>query len=294
MGQLSQSATAVAFEQAKADIDAVIAGGQFIQVNRDAGKATRVMLTGYGNVERFLADIRALPHLRVGAINTLERNVNAFLHADALVGLWRDTPEFDEVLLERVRAARRVLVASFELLQARGVMDKDAVKLSPASTPLDQLKDVRMLGLAFLARWDQVGALIGNDRKSIEDALTAADQLTAALAAKDEIEEGSRTAAVMRNAAWTLAVQSWQELERAVEYLRYHEKDFRKFLPSPFVVPPKRDAAGSAAGGADGASGPTAADGTARDSAPETDPAPVAAADANIPVSPLKPSKPFE
>jgi hypothetical protein len=168
------------------------------------------------------------------------------------------------------------------------------VKLSPASTPLDQLKDVRMLGLAFLARWDQVGALIGNDRKSIEDALTAADQLTAALAAKDEIEEGSRTAAVMRNAAWTLAVQSWQELERAVEYLRYHEKDFRKFLPSPFVVPPKRDAAGSAAGGADGASGATAADGAARDSAPETDPAPVAAGDANIPVSPLKPSKPFE
>jgi hypothetical protein len=292
--QLSQSPSAVAFEQAKAEILALIAAGGLQALNRDPGKAARTMLTGYGNVKRFLPDIEALPHLKLDRIKTLERNLQAFAYTDGLVGVWKDAPRFDEELLEKVRAARRVLLASFELCVARGLLKREEVTLSGGGTPLDQIKDVRRLGLALKASWDKVGTQIGGDPEAIEQTFLDADALTKALAAKDELEEQSRMALAMRSAAWTLCVLSYQELERAVEYLRFHEKDSRTLLPSPFTVP----------------RGPGSRDGDdeASDSEPQTDrgtdPAPDASTDAaggvaagpgaNMPAAPVKPSKPFE
>jgi hypothetical protein len=287
--QLSQSPSAVAFEQAKEEILALIAAGGLQTLNRDPGKAARTMLTGYGNVKRFLSDIEALPHLKLDRIKTLERNLQAFAYTDGLVGVWKDAPRFDEELLEKVRTARRVLLASFELCVARGLLKREEVTLSGGGTPLDQIKDVRRLGLALKASWDKVGTQIGGDPGAIEQSFLDADALTKALAAKDELEEQSRMALAMRSAAWTLCVLSYVELERAVAYLRFHEKDYRTLLPSPFTVP----------------RGSRDDDGAAADTEPETDPAPDATPDAtpgvvaagpgaNMPAAPVKPSKPFE
>jgi hypothetical protein len=206
--------------------------------------------------------------------------------------------------VEEVKRSKKVLVAEFELCVARGVVEKEAVRLHSTTSNLELVEDVKSLALFLLSNWATVGSHIGGNQGPIEEALVGADQLLAALSASNELVERTRLAYVLRSGAWTLSVRSYYEWDRALSLLRYHQKDVRTILPSPFATKKRKpgtknedepdepaDTDGEAASPNGGANRPGGSD-------PPTDPTPPAKPDpnpgANLPNAPVKPSKPFE
>jgi hypothetical protein len=285
----STTASAAAFELVKADIQAKADSGELAALNVDATTVVRAVLTGWGNAQPYLPLIEQLPFVDLGRLKKLPSYALAFGHAHALHAWTLEGPKETDGLAEALRQARRVLVAELELMEVRNVLPKGTIKLQGTTSFHAMIEDVRAIGTAFMASWTKVGPQLGGSSDHVEAALGAADKLIAALAQSDQLQEKVRGTTRMRAAAWTLTYEVHRELERVVAFLRFHEGDAERIVPSLFVRTSRKRNGDRDVRPDDQELSPVT---------PVAEPAaagsPGASTAANVPSSPLKPSKPFE
>ncbi len=272
------AASAVAFEKHKAEIEEATKG-PLEPLNVDIATSVRVMLTACGNAGPYRAELAKLGQ---DVVPVLETRAQALSYAHALHQWTLETPSAVETLAAEVMEARRVLVSALELVQLRGVIANTAIKLQGTTSYVAMALDVRAISSAFIASWEQVGKQIGGDIQAVNDAMVLADKLISAVAAAAEIKEKLKGAALTRLAAWTLAVNSYRELQRGIGYIRFHNDDAEQIAPSLFdkAKPRKKVVEGEK---------------PAEDLGALVPPAPVnGSASPNTPASPIMPSKPFE
>jgi hypothetical protein len=274
------AASAVAFEQTKAEIHEA-AKGPLDPVNVDIAFAVRVMLTVCGNAAPYRTE---LAKVNLDVVPMLETRAHALSYAQALHQWTLDTPSPVEALGQEVIEARRVLASELELVQLRGIIANTAVKLQGTTSYLAMAQDVRTIGSAFLSAWERVGPQIGGNIEHVNNALVLADKLIGAVAQAAEIKEKLKGSALVRQAAWTLALKSYRDLDRGISFLRYHEGDADQIVPSLFdkakprkKLVPEADSSATSASSAQSAA-------EANEGTGQVTPL----------VSPLAPSKPFD
>lgn len=254
----------------------------------DVGYAVRVMLTVNGNIEPHRAKLATLPDFDIDAVNKLELRTNALWYAQARHAWTLESAPMLDALVEDVKVARRILNTELELLQVRGLIREDAVKLQGTTKHLAMAEDVNAICSVFRENWAVVSAEIGNKVSHVSAAMESANKLIKAIARAAEVKELAKGTSLMRAAAWKLAYASFKEVERGIAYLRFHQGDADALVPSVFDRSSsgrRKDAEtevepGTPANGPSNPGGPVPAGGEA------TKP--------NTPVAPILPQKPFD
>ena len=272
----SSSRSAVAYEQCKPEFLAA-SRGTLSALNIDPGLAVRTMLTAVLNAAPYRESIEKLPFCDHDLINKLEPYALGLGYANALLAWQLEGPKPTDALVEELRRTRKVLVTELELVQLRGILPEGSIKLEGTSSYNAMVQDVRAIATVFLANWGTVGPQIGGQSQHVEDALAAADQLVAALAESNQVEAKTESSQLIRLAAWNVAYRAYRELERVIDYLRFHDGDAQLIVPSLFI----RGKGKRGERPVDEANGGQA------------EPSPAGGETPNLPITPVGPSKPF-
>lgn len=283
------AASVVAFEQCKAEIEAML-DGPLAPTNVDMSHAARVFQTIAGNVATHKA---ALLALGIDEIERLALRAQALTYAHSLHCWTLDSPPSVDSFAAPVSTVRKLLLTELELLELRGVIKKGALKLQGTTGYLAMAEDVRTIASAFLLNWDKVGSHLGGDIQKVNDAIATADRLVTAMAETEEIQEKLKGTTAMRAAAWTLALRSYHQINRGIGYIRYYDGDAGELVPSPFdrrsgIRKKGEDSSvDNAAGTGTSPTAPTAPLPTNGQAQPVN-------GQANIPPTPVRPTTPFE
>ena len=144
-----------------------------------------------------------------------------------------------EADLEEGRVLREQLLTVADAHVSFGAMNGDAVAaIRDGAGHLDRANDLIALGALFRASWDDIKGKTMVTAAQIDRASTLGTQLVAELGAKT-IGTGTaapgRTWADQRRRAFRLFVFDYTEIQRAVEYVRYHDGDADAIAPSIYL-----------------------------------------------------------
>ena len=136
-------------------------------------------------------------------------------------------------LLEEAAKLRQDLLADAEALARRGLVDAAAVKeIRAGQGNIDTANDLVALSALFLAAWSNVE---NKTAATMEDAIRAGDlgaRLLAALGVREHGLPAPAESADRRVRAYTLFVRAYDQVRRALTYLRWDEGDADRIAPS--------------------------------------------------------------
>jgi hypothetical protein len=203
------------------------------QVNIDIPSMFTRTSTIVGNIQPFMGEIVA------GAASwdvDLIRKLGAYGRAMVLrhseyLYMAENKPEMAR--LAEVAANRRAqLLAGVESLVAFNVVPKEAVKLAGAVGYRNIATDLLTLAGLVLHYWPSIQGRIPLTQEEAEQAKSMAMELYAAIAKAEEHEVKIAEAALRRRAAFTLCLRAFQETKRAIDCVRFHEKDADLLVPT--------------------------------------------------------------
>lgn len=207
------------------------------RVTADVGQAVSVALGALPNLLKLRKefDVFADSDFFVKKLDTLQDHAMAALYAHI-----RATPAVSEkeaqTMLERGKPIREQLLAVAEGLTTFGLLDSALVQsLRQGQGNLDTAKDLIALGALFNANWDSVSAKVPFGADLVREASALGANLVQALG-KTEIGDVRSNATFdwlsLRARAFRVLVEEYDELSRAVAFIRWHHGDARAFVPS--------------------------------------------------------------
>lgn len=230
------SALRQAFDQVKPEIDA-INEDSFITVTADAVSAAT---TGQGVYPEVIAlrpmIAKELPGFKIEHLDKLKTYALALFCAQGDYKTVVDPPAPVAHLAESAVETRAMLLADVNSLIAHGLLPPGVV---------DNLQGTNgyrntMADLATLASTLRKNAAKIADRTSVRaDELAAAEDLAAnfseVVGRREHSPQVIAEATRVRQAAYTLFVTAYEEVRSAVQYLRRHEGDADRIIPSLFA-----------------------------------------------------------
>ncbi len=138
-----------------------------------------------------------------------------------------------QALSKRCVELRAMLVADATSLIHRKVLRADALSglLGPVGFR-NQVSDLLQLVVIFRDHWDAAKQLSPVTMQDLLDAEAAAQTLQRAVGEREQAPTMASAAGQTRQAAFTLFVRCYEELRRAMSYLRWHEEDVDTIAPS--------------------------------------------------------------
>jgi hypothetical protein len=174
-----------------------------------------------------------LPHLNKELVESIDDCLLALGHAQAL-HLAADAPVASlPELYAQLLKLREMLLADSTALATRGLIPGDKLKdlrgpVSYSATAFD------VLALATILRAHQAN-IVGKSAlqlSDLEQAETLADRVLSAVGERAVSDQETSSAALNRQRAFTLFVRAYDEVRRALVYLRWHEGDVDEIAPS--------------------------------------------------------------
>ncbi len=229
-----------ALETARADIAAVTV---LRKVNLDVPSAVLTVLGALPRLKGLRAELAALPGFDGAAFDALETYALAAGHAHVQFQASSEPPEPIPVMVEELTKTRALFEDDVRVLANRGLMSADRLRELKGSTGHKALAfDVMLLCALLRGSWSQISARTGVTESDLLRAENVADRLATALALKETKTEGGTAAADLRQRAFTLLVQTYNEARRAVTYVRWHEDDADDLAPSLYTKGTRRRA----------------------------------------------------
>ena len=149
-------------------------------------------------------------------------------------------------LSRRCVELRTMLLADATSLSNRKVIAADRLAgLQGAMGFKNQVTDLQQLVSIFEEHWARIQGISPVRREDLEAAEDAANALFVAMGQREQAPPAVTDAADVRQRAFTLFVRTYDELRRAISYLRWHEDDVDAIIPSLWSgkAQRKRDAA---------------------------------------------------
>ncbi len=132
---------------------------------------------------------------------------------------------------ERGKHLREQLLAAADMLVVFGVFDAAAVaSIRDGSGDVDAATDLVALGALFSRNWEHVDNRLPFSEALVDEATLLGTRLLHALATAADAEP--RDWSALRARAFRLLVNTYDELRRAVSYLRWHHGDTDSITPS--------------------------------------------------------------
>jgi hypothetical protein len=136
-------------------------------------------------------------------------------------------------LLERATSWRDILAAEAKSLVARAKLNGDLLKeLTGVHGYKNVAQDLAGLARIFKSHWSQIEGCSGLKQTDIAEVDKIALRLTGAVAKREQSPEKTAEATDVRLRMFTLVMRDYDEIRRAVQYLRWHDEDAEELAPS--------------------------------------------------------------
>jgi hypothetical protein len=135
-------------------------------------------------------------------------------------------------LSEQLTQLRETLVIDVTALEKRGLIDGRLGELRGAVGYKNLAFDVLLLSTVLRESWSKIEGKTGVQLAELDCADTLADRLVTAVGVREQGKSALSAAVEARQRAYTLFVNAYDEVRRAVGYLRFNHGDLEKIAPS--------------------------------------------------------------
>lgn len=254
-----------AFEKHAATIEAV-PDADLRAINVDVPVAITTTLGSWAEIQSHRAVIAAeLPSFDLARFDKLEEYTLALAHAHAAWVSATKTTEPLPALVEEATKLRDLLYSDATALSKRGLFEAQTLTEYKTSTGYRALAfDLLGLGQKLSERWITIEGKTAISTDDLRRAEDFAERILQAVGAKEQHTEAVAEASRLRQRAYSLYFDAYDQARRAITYLRWDHDDLEEIIPSLFLgrggrkkAEPAADAA-PANGGRAGAASPTA------------------------------------
>ena len=224
---------------------------------------------------------REMPFFDIMSFDKLEQTALAVAHAHVEYLTASLPAEPVPPLVETLMNAREYLLADVTVLAKRNIVDAERLKQLQGTTGHKNITfDVLLLCNLFREHWNKINGRTAVKLTELARAEGVANRLTTALGAREAGNEALPEAAAIRQKAFTLFVNRYDEVRRAVTFLRWHAGDIDTIAPSLYAGRTRKpsDDAGDTPAGPDAPTNATPAISPATPGAPAAPGSPAASA----------------
>ena len=233
---IDQDVQRAAFDRMRAQIEA-IPREQAMRVNVDATYAAGLGAWVAGRLEQLRPQLQQLaPFLDMQAINELADRAHAFAYAHGDY-LFATTPQEPIAELHKEGATLiDLLLLSASALSAQGLLPNERVALVRTPTGYRNASEhLTALTKLFKDYWPDIGGKTGVTMQQIDRGAVLAVQLLEGSIERMHTPANPTEAALARSRAYTLFYRAYDELRRAVTFLRWHDEDADRIAPALFL-----------------------------------------------------------
>ena len=205
-------------------------------INIDVPRAVTTALGALKNIAgQREAIARALPEVDLGQVDKLETYALAAGHAHAAFMAASTVLPMKELAAQAMRV-RQLLCSDAVALANRGLIDGRRLSaLKGAQGHRNLAFDLLALAALFRERWGEVGSKTALEVSELDAAEALADQLVSRLNARKLPAPLLAAAAEQRRRAFTLFVSAYDEVRRAISFLRWKQGDVESIAPSLYA-----------------------------------------------------------
>lgn len=227
-----------AFEALKAEY-AKIPAATLIPINLDIPRAVAVVLGAEPRVRSLLPAMQAtLKNPPTAAIESLRQTALGAWYAH-LIAMPAKSAGSAKELLDRATPLRAKLLKAADALADAELVDATAVaRIREGSGNIDKANDLVALAALFSQSWDDIHDKTAIVQAQIDEAALLGPNLLLALA--EEPLPKSDNANDTRQRAFSHLVGTYNEIRRAVTFVRWSEGDADTFAPSLYTKSRKR------------------------------------------------------
>ncbi len=203
------------------------------KVNLDIPTAGQTVLGVVSQLKPYRESLLALPGVSPAAVDQLESRTRAMVHAHTQ-WTFASAPTFPIAeLVEAALPRRDKLIAAAQYLAAYGQVDAGKLGELGKSTSHRNLA-MDLLGLAVLLR-PVIAKFEGKTlvtTEQLDEAEGLGEQIMAALGERQQTSVTATEAAQMRDRAFTLFINAYDQVQRGISYVRWSTGDADTLTPS--------------------------------------------------------------
>lgn len=206
---------------------------ELIHINIDVVASVATALGILPKLEKLKDSIAKLPGLDSELLDGFETYAMALYEAHAVYLAASQPTESLQVLVEQGTKMRDRLYADVQALVARELVSAQEIREVKTSNGYKALAmDLTLLTDAVQRRWSELKGKTAITLEEVMQAETAATQLLRAIGEKEQAPAVIAEASAQRARAFALFMRAYDEVRRAVTYLRWEEGDADTIAPS--------------------------------------------------------------
>ncbi len=221
---------------------------RLIRVNLDVGFAVTRVLGLLKSVEPLREEIRQrLPDFDIGNLDRLAGYARALAYANTRCERRGAMDQQSRNLLAQATQWRARFMADAAVMEKRELIEPGLLKrFSGVRSHLQITDDLSQLAEAFRFHWDKIQGRTAVTLMELAEAEHLTQYLRQTLRLHERHPEARATRQLIRAQAYTLFANAYDEVRRAVTYLRWEGGQCERLVPSLYAERHKRDRAAQA------------------------------------------------
>lgn len=203
---------------------------------------TSAIITAIGVSQRLQhleKEMSDLPNFPIEAVKKFQDYILALFSAQSRYTFATTPPEQLPEILERATTWRDILIADAKALVARGHLNGEPLKeLTGTHGYKNVAFDLSGLSRLLKTAWPSIEEHTGLKMTELIEVDKLALKLATAVAHREMSPEQASAAADVRQRMFTLFCKTYDEIRRAIGYLRWHQEDGDTFAPSLYAGRP--------------------------------------------------------
>jgi hypothetical protein len=210
---------------------------EIVTINIDVPTAVTTALGVLPEIRTFRPQIATdIPSFDLARFDKLESYTLALGHAHTLYLAASNPPESISDLSDSGTKARELLLSDATALAARGFIDGEKLKTLKGPHGYRNLAfDLFTLASLLRDNWDRIAGKTAVQTEELDQAETLADRLLTAVGMKEQQPVVAAESSDIRQRAFSLFVNAYDDARRAVSYLRWHQGDVDEVAPSLYA-----------------------------------------------------------
>lgn len=225
-----------AFQRCLPEIQALSAN-DLLPINVDIPTAVTTAVGALPEILNFRARIlNELPQFDLTMLESLEMYTLATGQAHALYLAASTPPEHLTKLADEGAALRDTLFTDATALAKRGLLSGDRLGESRVSTGYKNVA-FDLLGLSAMMRqnWQTITMRTAVQLSELDRAEWIAEQIISEVGAREQAPQSAAETSQQRQRAFTLFARAYDQVRRAITYLRWNEEDVDDVAPSLYA-----------------------------------------------------------
>lgn len=230
-----------AYKRAQAKIEAVDAA-KVLPINLDITAATATVLGAMGGVIAYRQQVEAeVPRFPVTLFDDIETFAYALLYVNSVYQVSVEPKDELQPLLEQATQKLTVLQADASALAKRGLIPAEILgELSPDRGYKAAAANLQLVYTALDTHWEKIVGKCAVDRAELDLAGRLAARIVRLVGLREQSPSAVADATLTRARAYTLFVNAWDEIRRAIGYVRWQQGDADEIAPSLYANRGKR------------------------------------------------------